>query len=214
MVLHNSPQPGPATFIVWCLYVLPIFGSYCEGFSHLIISALRRFLKLARTSNDTLKAKGLAARLFVDVVGGLVDHDERIVVKMLEVFDVKLTDIEESICQSKAQNDYRIETAKAFVEQYSFKLIESESYMTAVSLLEHFSIHQSGQSFLLKMMQNKQYKAAEKWATFMGKPMLRVLVQEYVDRNLLKHAYETIKKNNLKHEFPDVYHKGKERFFI
>ncbi|CAK7340575.1 unnamed protein product [Dovyalis caffra] len=208
--LENSPQPGPATFVVWCLYVLPIFELYCEGFSHLIISALRRFLKLAPASEDTLKAKVPAARLFLDTVEGLVNHDERILVKILEAFDVKLTDIDEAICQLKAQNDYRSDTAKAFVEEFIFKLVDSQSYMTAVSLLEHFSIRQSGQSFLLKMMQNKQSRAAEKWATFMGKPMLCLLVQEYVDRNMLKHAYETIKKNNLKQEFPDVYHKCKE----
>ncbi|KAG8649627.1 hypothetical protein MANES_08G112700v8 [Manihot esculenta] len=111
----------------------------------------------------------------------------------------------------KAQNDNRFDTAKTFVEQYIFKLVESQSYMTAVTLLEHFSIRQSGQSFLLKMIENKELRAAEKWATFMGKPMLCLLVKEYVDRNMLKHAYEIIKKNNLKEEFPDVYHKCKER---
>jgi hypothetical protein len=84
--------------------------------------------------------------------------------------------------------------------------------MTAASLLEHFSIRHSGQSFLVKMMQNKQSRAAEKWATFMGKSMLCALVQEYADQNMLKQAYETIKKNDLKQEFPDVYHKCKERF--
>ncbi|KAJ9180321.1 hypothetical protein P3X46_008582 [Hevea brasiliensis] len=209
-VLYNSPQPGPATFVIQCLHVLPIFGLYSEGFSHLIVSALRRFLKLVPTSEDTLQAKVLAANLFIDVVGGLVNHDERIVVKILEGFDVRLTHIEEAIYRLKAQNDNRFDTAKTFVEQYIYKFVESQSYMTAVTLLEHFSIRQSGQSFLLKMMQNKQFKAAEKWATFMGKPMLCALVKEYVDRNMLKHAYETIKKNNLKEEFPDVYHKCTE----
>lgn len=105
--LNNSPQPGPATFVVQCLHVLPIFGLYSEGFSHLIVSALSRFLKLAHTSEDNLQAKVLAAHLFIDIVGGLVDHDERIVVKILEVFDVKLINIEEAICQLKAQNDNR-----------------------------------------------------------------------------------------------------------
>ncbi|ONI04312.1 hypothetical protein PRUPE_6G315500 [Prunus persica] len=79
-----------------------------------------------------------------------------------------------------------------------------------VTLLEHFSIRQSGQSFLLSMIESKQLKAADKWATFMGKPMLCVLVQEYFDRNMLKNAYEIIQKNNLQHEFPNVYHKYKE----
>ncbi|KAJ6414078.1 hypothetical protein OIU84_006820 [Salix udensis] len=208
--LENSPQPGPATFAVWCLYVLPIFGLYCEGLSHLIISALRRFLNRAPTSEDTSKAKVIAAQLFLDIVGGLVDHDERIVLKILEVFDVKLTDIDEALCHLKVQDDYKSDRAKTLVEEYIFKLTDSQSYMTAASLLEHFSIRQSGQPFLVKMMQNKQSRAAEKWATFMGKSMLCALVREYVDQNMLKQAYETIKKNNLKQEFPDVYHKCKE----
>ncbi|XP_065853369.1 uncharacterized protein [Euphorbia lathyris] len=206
-VLCNSPQPGPSTFIIQCLHVLPIFGLYSEGFSHLLVSALRRFLKLNPPSEDTIQAKVLAAQLFIEIVEGSISHDERIGVKILESFDVKLTDIEEAMCRFKAQNSTSFDTAKTFVEQYILGLVESEAYVTAVDLLEHFSIRQSGQSFLLKMLQNKQSKAAEKWATFMGKPMLCVLVQEYFNRNMLKHAHETIKKNNLKEEFPDVYHK-------
>ncbi|XP_022719509.1 uncharacterized protein LOC111277364 isoform X2 [Durio zibethinus] len=209
-VLCNSPQPGPATFVAYCLYILPMFGTYCEGFSHLIVSALHRFLKKAANTGDSLEAKSLAARLFLYIVEGSIDHDERIAVKILEVFDVRLTDIEKVVSQLKAQNDSRFDSAKTFVERYIFGLIESQSYMTAVSLLEHFSIRQSGQSFLIKMMENKQFRAAEKWAMFMGKPMLSILVQEYADRNMLKNAYVIIKKNNLQHEFPDVHHKYKE----
>ncbi|XP_021283450.1 uncharacterized protein LOC110415968 isoform X2 [Herrania umbratica] len=209
-VLHNSPQPGPATFVAYCLYILPIFGPYCEGFSHLIVSALHRFLKTAATTGDSLEAKDLAARLFLYIIDGFIDHDERIAVKILEVFDVKLTDVEKVVSQLKVQNDCRFDSAKIFVEQYIFGLIESQSYMTAVNLLEHFSIRQSGESFLLKMMEKKQFRAAEKWAMFMGKPMLFILVQEYADRNMLKNAYVIIKKNNLLQEFPDVHHKYKE----
>ncbi|EOY11615.1 Polynucleotidyl transferase isoform 3 [Theobroma cacao] len=209
-VLHNSPQPGPATFVAYCLYILPIFGPYCEGFSHLIVSALHRFLKTAATTGDSLEAKSLAARLFLYIIDGFIDHDERIAVKILEVFDVKLTDVEKVLSQLKVQNDCRSDCAKIFVEQYIFGLIESQSYMTAVNLLEHFSIRQSGESFLLKMMEKKQFRAAEKWAMFMGKPMLSILVQEYADRNMLKNAYVIIKKNNLLQEFPDVHHKYKE----
>ncbi|GAV66365.1 DNA_pol_A_exo1 domain-containing protein [Cephalotus follicularis] len=209
-ILHNSPQPGPSTYVIQCLYVLPVFGLYSEGFSHLIVSALRRYLKVATTTADCLKAKDLAAQLFVDIVGGSICHDERIIIKILEVFDVRLTNIEGVICRLKAKNNCLLETAKTFVEQYIFGLIESQSYMMAVTLLEHFSIRQSGQSFLLKMLQSKQFRAAEKWATFMGKQMLCLLVQEYVDRNMLKYAYETIKKNDLRQDFPDVYHKCKE----
>lgn len=208
--LCNSPEPGPTTFILRCLYVLPIFGFYSEGFSHLIISALRRHQKTAVNSADSSQAKEIAAHLFLDITRGFVDHDEKIMVKILEAFDVRLTDIEKAITQLKAQNEHRFDTARTVIEKHVFAMIDSQSYMTAVSLLEHFSIRQSGESFLLKMIQNKEFKAAEKWAAFMGKPMLCLLVQEFVDRNMLKSAYDTIKKNDLRHDFPDVYHKCKE----
>ncbi|XP_041020298.1 exonuclease mut-7 homolog isoform X2 [Juglans microcarpa x Juglans regia] len=209
-VLHNNPQPGPATFVIRCLYILPIFTLYCEGFSHLIVSALRRYLKLGLNPTDALEAKDIAAQLFLDIVGGFVNHDERIVVKIVEVFDIKLDNVEKAMCQLKERTDSGCDAAKTFVEHYVFELIESQSFMTAVSLLEQFSIRQSGKSFLFSMIQNKEFKAADKWAIFMGKQMLCVLVQEYIDRNLLKHAYDIIKKNNLQQEFPDVYHKCKE----
>ncbi|XP_024927020.3 uncharacterized protein LOC107411799 isoform X2 [Ziziphus jujuba] len=207
LVLHNDPQRGPAIFVLQCLYVLPIFGLYCEGFSHLIVSALRRFLKKA---DIPVEAKDLATQLFLDIVRGFVKHDERVVVKILEVFDVQLTNIEKAMCPLKENNDGSFDTAKTFVEQYIYELIESQSYMNAVTLLEHFSIRQSGQSFLHSMLQYNEFKAAEKWAAFIGKPLLCVLVQYYVDRNMLNNAYEMIKKNNLQQEFPDVYHKCKE----
>ncbi|KAF3454578.1 hypothetical protein FNV43_RR05026 [Rhamnella rubrinervis] len=207
LVLNNDPQHGPAIFVLQCLYVLPIFGLYCEGFGHLIVSALRRFLKNADTSAE---AKDLAAQLFLDILGGFVDHDERIVVKILEVFDVQLANIEKVMCPLKEKKDCSFDTAKAFVEQYIFELIESQSYMNAVTLLEHFCIRHSGESFLLSMLQYNEFKAAEKWASFMGKPLLCVLVQYYVDRNMLNNAFEMIKQNNLRQEFPDVYHKCKE----
>ncbi|KAI4301716.1 hypothetical protein L6164_034967 [Bauhinia variegata] len=128
LVLHNDPKPGPATFVIHCLYLLPLFGEHNEGLSHLVSSALQRFLKRQITSEDSQEVKDLAARLFLDIVGG----------------------------------------------------------------------------------QSNQFKAAEKWATFMGKPMLCILVQEYIERNMLKAAYEIIKKNNLRQDFPDVYQKCKE----
>ncbi|CAN0897228.1 Exonuclease mut-7 homolog [Linum grandiflorum] len=210
-VLYNSPQPGPLTFIGRCLYVLPVFGEYCDGFSHLIISALQRYRKLAKSSDDISTAKVLGARLFIDILEGLIPLlDERIGIKILGVFHVTLSDMDEAISQLKYQREFRFNTGRAFVEPYIFKLVESQSYMAAVTLLEQLSIRESGRSFLLKMMDNHEYKAAEKWATFMGKQMLCSLVQEYVDRKMLKQAYDIIKKNDLKQEFPVVYLKCKE----
>ncbi|XP_024169754.1 uncharacterized protein LOC112176163 isoform X2 [Rosa chinensis] len=210
LVLQNDPKPGRATFVVQCLYILHIFGLHSEGFSHLIISALGRFPKIETSMGDSLKAKDLAAQFFLDIVNGFVNHDESIVEKIFEVFDVQLANIEKVMHQSE-KNDCSFDMAQKFVEQYIFKLIESESYMTAVTLLEHFSIRQFGKSFLLSMIESKQFKAADKWATFIGNPMLCVLVHEYIDRNMLKNAMEVMLKNNFQQEFPDVYHKYKER---
>ncbi|XP_022961595.1 uncharacterized protein LOC111462125 isoform X2 [Cucurbita moschata] len=212
LVLHNGPQPGPATFVIHCLYVLPIFGLYSEGFSHLITSAFQRFLKVVTTLTDLDKAKNLAAQLFVDIVGGFIKHDERIAVKILQVFDIQLTNIEKVRFDSKARNGCCSSSAKDFVEQYVSQLVETQSYTTAVDVLEHFSIRQSGQSLLYSMLQNNEFKAAEKWATFMGRPMLCLLVQELMNRNKVKSAYGIVKTNGLQTEFPDVYQKCKERF--
>lgn len=210
LVLNNGPQPGPAIFVAQCLYILPIFELYRDGFSHLIIAALRRFLKTGTTQEDKLEAKLLAAKLFLLNVQHSRVHDEKVLIKMLEVFDVSLTDIEIIMQDMNVKSDVGLDTAKEFIEQYVSKLIESQSYMTAVSLLEQFSIQQSGESFLIQMMQCKEFRAAERWATFMGKPMVRVLVREYVKKNLLKPAYGVIKKNNLSQEFPEVCQQYKE----
>lgn len=215
--LHNAPQPCPSAFIVQCLYILPLLGSlYTEGFSHLLISSLRRLQTLQKLPIYSPEAKRLAVKLFLDALACFVVHEERILLKLLEIFDIGLEDIGEVICGSEV-NGSDLDMAEACVEQYIFGFIESQSYMTAVSLLERFSIRQSGQSgqsFLLKMLEDHQYIAAEKWATFMGKPMLCLLVQKYIDMKMSKNAYDVIKKNNLKKEFPDVYHLYKERYFV
>lgn len=177
----------------------------------MIISGLRRFQKSNVT--DCQEAKDLAAQLFVDIVRGFVNHDDNVALKIIEVFDVRQINLENAIHRRNGKSGLRYDSALLMLEQYIFKFIQSQSYMTAVSLLEHFSIRQSGHSFLLDMLEKNQFMAAEKWAKFMGKPMLCVLVQAYVDRNDLKNAYLIIKKNNLREDFPDVYHLCKERYF-
>ncbi|KAJ1383486.1 Ribonuclease H-like superfamily [Sesbania bispinosa] len=210
LVLHNDPKPGPATFIVQCLYVSPLFEDHSQGFTHLIISALRRFLKRSTTSEDSLEMKDSAAHLLVDIIRGHIYHDEKIVMKVLEIFDVKITNIEKALCEIKEKVDLSCGMAKEFVKQYILELVESQLYMTAVTLIENFSIFHYDQSFLLDMIKSNQFKAAEKFATFMGKPMLSILVEEFIERNMLKDAYEIIKKNNLKQDFPDVHKRCKE----
>ncbi|XP_052731277.1 uncharacterized protein LOC108324334 isoform X3 [Vigna angularis] len=210
LVLHNDPKPGPATFIVHCMYVSPLFEDHSQGFTHMIVSALRRFLKRTTTIENSLEVKDLVAHLLVDVMRGQIYHDEKIVMKLVEIFDVKLTNIEKAMCQVKEKHDLSCGLAKELVEEYIVTLVKSQLYMTAVTLMEQFSIYHYGQSFLLDMIQSNQFKAAEKWATFMGKPMLSILVNEFNERNMLKNASEIIKKNNLKQEFPDVYKRSKE----
>lgn len=214
LVLRNDPKPGPATFIVQCLYVSPMFDNQSQGFTHLVISAFRRFMKKSTsitTDEDPLDVKNSAAYLLVNIIRGQIKHDEMIVMKILETFDVKLTNVENALCQNKERDDLSCGMAKELIEQYTFELVKSQLYTIAVTLMEHFSISHYGQSFFLEMIRSNQFKAAEKWATFMGKPMLSILVEEFVKRNMLKDAYALIKKNNLKQDFPEVYKRCKER---
>lgn len=207
--LYNAPQPDPYTYIVHCLYILPLLGlQYAEGFSHLLMCSLKRLKNRKPVLGVLSEAKRLAAQLFVDILASSVSHEERILIKILELFEIGLKDIGEARFGSETKKD-DMEKARAFIERHIFDFIESQSYMTATVLVEHFSVH-LGQSFLLKMMDNNHFKAAEKWAVFMGKPMICLLVQKYVEMKMLKNAYDVIKRNNLKEEFPDVQRLYKE----
>ncbi|GAB2287289.1 hypothetical protein Dimus_021669 [Dionaea muscipula] len=209
LALSNYPLPGPSVFILHCLYVLHIFDLHADGLSHLVLSALRRFLKGKSPLADSIEAEDLAAELFVNVVHGTICHDDRVLVKILEVFHVKLVNVEKVMCNLDTE-ECSSSKAKDFVEKYILKLIESQSYMSAVSLLEQFSIRESGESFLYKLIEIKEFRAAEKWAAFLGNSMLSVLVKEYMNMNFLKGAYGIIRRNNLQPEFPDICHKYKE----
>lgn len=211
LVFLNNCQIGPATLIAHCLYILPMFESLCEGFSHLVISALCRFQKRGSNDKDVVKAKECATKLFLDIVNGSLEHDNGVLIKIVQVFKVNLTDINNVMCDVSMKSNPKPDSAKEVVEQYVFKLMEFQSYLTAVDLLIHFSIRDSGESYLLKMMECRQMKAAEKWATYLGKPMLCLLVQDYVGQKLLQPAYDIIKKNNLRQEFPELHHQSKER---
>ncbi|CAA7041960.1 unnamed protein product [Microthlaspi erraticum] len=213
-VLANKPQPGPASFIVQCLNVLPVFGTYGEGFSHLLISSLRRYFKTSTSETsqeDMCLARRLAATLFLAIVGGIVAYDEKVMVNTLKMFDVGLTNIDEALLSSgSSEVGFASGGGSVFLERYISDLIKSKSFMTAVSLLEHFSLSFPGDAFLQQMVEDRDFVAAEKWAIFMGRPSLCVLVQEYGSRNMLKQAYNVIKKNYLQHEFPDLCYKCKE----
>ncbi|KAK8960824.1 hypothetical protein KSP40_PGU015903 [Platanthera guangdongensis] len=207
--LCNAPQPDPYTFILRCIYILPLLGiQYAEAFSHLLMCSLKR-LNNQRPVELLSEAKCLASRLFLDILASSVIHDECILIKVLELFEIGLKDIEEARLASVTKKD-DVEKTKAFIDRYIFDFIESQPYMTATVLVEHFSIY-LGQSFLLKMMDKKQFKAAERWAMFMGKAMICLLVQKYVEMKMFKNAYDVIKSKNLKEEFPNVQRIYKER---
>ncbi|KAL3636956.1 hypothetical protein CASFOL_019255 [Castilleja foliolosa] len=211
LVLLNNSQAGPATLIAHCLHILPLFDTYRDGFSHLVLSSLSRFLRIGKSDEDVTRAKICAAKLFLDIIDGNVAHDEGVLIKIIQVFDMSLMDIDKAMHDlSMKKWTPEADTAKQVVQQYVLRMIDSQSYMTAVDLLIHFSICHSGEPFLLKLLECQQLKAAEKWAAFMGKPMLCLLVQEYVDQKHLKAAYDIIKKNNLRQEFPELYHQSKE----
>ncbi|KAG6437458.1 hypothetical protein SASPL_102375 [Salvia splendens] len=144
--------------------MLPMFQPYCEGFSHLVISALCRFLKAGSNDEDVVEAKECAAKLFLDIVNGTLGHDNGVLIKIIKVFQVNLTDIDNVMSDGSMKSKPRADSAKEVVEQYVCKMVECQSYMTA----------------------------------------------EYVDQKLLQPACDIIKKNNLRQEFPELYHQSKE----
>lgn len=209
--LHNGPRPGPFTFVIQCLYLVPILGhTYSEGFSHMLISCLRHFKALESVQKDFSDAKPLAAQLTIDILSCILMHEERILIKLLEAFDVKLKDIAYALHGSELNNG-DLDQTRVFIENHILAFTGSQSYMTAVSLAEQFAVHLSGESFLVELIEGNQFKAAEKWASFMGKSTTCLLVQKYLEMKMLKNAYVMIKENDLVEEFPDVYYMYKER---
>ncbi|XP_073049625.1 uncharacterized protein [Primulina eburnea] len=210
LVLLNNSQAGPATFIACCICIMPLVDSYPDGFSHLVLSALRHFLKSGYCGEDVQKAKVYVAKMFVGFAGGSILIDEGILIKVVQTFFVNLVDIEIAMLNIHMEGNNKMETGKEVVEKYVFRLIEFQSYLTAVDLLIQFAIREPGDSLLLKMMKGQQFKAAEKWAAFLGKPTLCLLVHEYNHQKLMQPAYAVIKKYNLRNEFPELYLQGKE----
>ena len=166
-----------------------------------------------KVSAITPDSKRIAAKLFLDILSGLVSHEERILLKLLEVFNVELQDLAEALCDSEV-NDDCLEKAESEIAKHISGFLESKSYMTAISLLERFPVHQKclpSQSLLDILFEEKQFAAADKLAASIGGVMIHVLVQKYVDMKMLKEAYIVVKKNDLRQEFPDVYNLYKKR---
>lgn len=208
--LNNDPQPGPFTYVVQCMYIVPLLGkTHAEGFSHMLISSLRHLKSVESVQKDFLDAKHLAARLILDIVASIVPHEERILIKLLEVYDIELRDMADALYGSEL-GDEDLVKAKEHLKQYVQCLMESESYVTAVNLITRFSIQCYDESFLTKLIENNHLEAAEKWAVFMGNEMICLIIQTYLDIKMLKRANELVKQHDLTEKFPDVNYLYKE----
>uniref|UniRef100_A0A0E0L1F1 3'-5' exonuclease domain-containing protein n=1 Tax=Oryza punctata TaxID=4537 RepID=A0A0E0L1F1_ORYPU len=165
--------------------------------------------KILQLQKDFLDAKHLAARLILDIVASIVPHEERILIKLLEAYDIELRDMAHALYGSES-GDEDLVKAREHLKQYVQCLMESESYVTAVNLITRFSIQCCDESFLTKLIENNHLEAAEKWAVFMGKEMICLIIQKYLDIKMLKRANELVKQHDLTEEFPDVNYLYKE----
>ncbi|KAL6620068.1 hypothetical protein ACP70R_035207 [Stipagrostis hirtigluma subsp. patula] len=210
MALHNAPQPGPFTYVVQCMYVIPLLGqTYAEGFSHMLTSSLKHLKSVDSVKKDFLEAKQLAARLVLDILASVLPHENRILVKLLEAFEIELRDIAHALYGSQLDDEDLVK-AKEHLKQYVKYFTESESYVAAVTLITRFSIQCCDESFLIKLIDSNQFETAEACATFMGKEMICLLIEKYLNMKLLKSANKLVKEHDLTEEFPDVSYLYKE----
>ncbi|KAG8085284.1 hypothetical protein GUJ93_ZPchr0010g8743 [Zizania palustris] len=210
MALHTAPQPGPFTYVVQCMYIVPLLGkTHAEGFSHMLISSLKHLKSVASVQKDFLDAKHLAARLILDILASVVPHEERILVKLIEVFDIELRDMAHALYGSEL-GDEDLVKAREHLKQHVHCLMKSESYVTAVALITRFSIQCCDESFLTKLIESNYFEAAEKWAAFKGKEMICLVIQKYLEMKMLKGANELVKQYDLTKEFPYVNYLYKE----
>ncbi|KAJ4775898.1 hypothetical protein LUZ62_060155 [Rhynchospora pubera] len=200
--LHNSPQPGPFTFVAECMYIIPLLGpTYAEGFSHMLLSSLRHFRPLESTHADFSNSKRVAASLFFNILSGEVFHEERILRKIMEAYDLEINDI------SLGRDS---EEALGQICKFISKFIESGSFLTTVTLIERFSVRAVDESLLERLIESSEYNAAEKLAAFMGRSMVCSLIRKYLALKMVKKAYELVKRHDLRQEFPFVSREYKE----
>jgi hypothetical protein len=208
--LHNGPQPGPFTYAVQCMYIVPLLGkTYSEGFSHMLTSSLKHLKSAESVKKDLLESKYLAAQLILDILDSVVPHENRILVKLLETFEIELRDMAHALYGSELDGD--LVKAREHLKQYVKCFMESESNAIAVALITRFSIECCDESFLIKLIESNQLDIAEECATFMGKEMISLVIQKYLDMKMLKSANKLVKEHDLTDEFPDVSYLYKER---
>jgi len=119
-----------------------------------------------------------------------------------------LRDMAHALYGSELDDD--LVKARKHLRQYVKCLMESESNATAVALITRFSIQCCDESFLIKLIESNQLDIAEECATFMGKEMISLIIQKFLDMKMLKSANKLVKEHDLTEEFPDVSYLYKE----
>lgn len=208
IALASAPPPGPATYVVYCLSILNLIDTHNnEALIHLLTSALTCLDKNNKSFSDAAEARMLASRVFLNVIIGTVTVGERILVKLATVFGIQLSDLGEIVHMPVLDEAEKIQKVKACLELFILRLIKSRLYTSAVALLKQFSLqHTSPHDFLVAMICDNQFEAAEEWAVYMGKTVICSLVQQCTEMTLFKRAYNIVKKYDLQLEFPDAYH--------
>ncbi|KAL6865050.1 hypothetical protein ACP4OV_016201 [Aristida adscensionis] len=210
IALHNAPHPGPFTYVVQCMYIIPLLGqTYAEGLGHMLTYSLKHFKSVESVRKDFLEAKHLAAQLVLDILASVLCHENRILVKLLEIFEIDLRDIAHALYGSEL-DDEDLGKAREHLKQYVKYLMESESYVTAVTLITRFSIQCCDESLVIRLIESDQFETAEACATFMGKEMICLVIQKYLNLKMLKSANKLVKEHDLTEEFPDVNYLYKE----
>ncbi|XP_057848871.1 uncharacterized protein LOC131059841 isoform X2 [Cryptomeria japonica] len=206
--LPSAPPPGPATYVVSCLNALLVLDADSnEALSHLLTSALSSLDKVNMSIADSAEARILASKLFQNVITGSVTLRVRVLVKLATVFGIRLRDIREVVHTpelDEAEKNMKVTTC---IEKYILGLIKLRLYTSAVALLKQFSLqHSSSHDFLLAMIHDNQFEAAEEWAAYMGKYMICSLIRHLTEMGMFKKAYKNVEKYNLLQEFPGAYH--------
>jgi hypothetical protein len=216
--LPTSPSPGPVTFIIRCLDVLTLVGPpYNEGFGHLLTSALNHVIRRTKSAeDDSALARKLAASLICKTfTKNRSTMDDRIMVKIIQVFDIQVTDIMEAL--SKVEMTEKTVCADMIIENLVLDLMKKRSYNCAASLIKNFQLnHYMSREFFARMVSSGELQLAAKWAVYLGRDSLCQLVQHLTDIGMFEEAYRYVKNYQLADKFPDARHLDKNRlaFFI
>ena len=211
--LPTSPSPGPMTFAIRCLDALTLVGPpYNEGLGHLLTSALNNVIKQKKsTEKDSSLAKKIAASLICNAfMRSMNDMDERIMVKIIEVFDLQATDILKA--SMNIETDDKTLYSEMFVESLILDLIKKHSYSCASSLIKTFKLNQYvSPDFIASMVSEGNLRLAGKWAAYLGRDALCHLVQHFTNVGMFEEAYRYVKNYQLADRFPDARRLYKSR---